>query len=80
MIWLYHAPCSHGPHNFMVGREMPAADANSSCDQPISVRAAYSCPIDTRPNLADAGYGQSAPFRQALTARKLAWAVGIPRG
>jgi hypothetical protein len=26
--------------------------------------------------LADAGYGQSAPFRQALTARKLAWAVG----
>ena len=29
--------------------------------------------------LADAGYGLSAPFRQALTARKLAWAVGIPR-
>src|ERR1700757_203658 len=29
--------------------------------------------------LADAGYGMSAPFRQALTARKLAWAVGIPR-
>src|SRR5664280_1608652 len=29
--------------------------------------------------LADAGYGQSAPFRQALTARGLAWAVGIPR-
>src|SRR5438045_5333668 len=29
--------------------------------------------------LADAGYGQSAPFRQGLTARKLAWAVGIPR-
>jgi len=29
--------------------------------------------------LADAGYGSSAPFRQALTARKLAWAVGIPR-
>ncbi len=29
--------------------------------------------------LADAGYGPSAPFRQALTARKLAWAVGIPR-
>ena len=29
--------------------------------------------------LADAGYGMSAPFRQGVTARKLAWAVGIPR-
>ena len=29
--------------------------------------------------LADAGYGLSAPFRQGLTARKLPWAVGIPR-
>ena len=29
--------------------------------------------------LADAGYGQSTAFRQGLTARKLAWAVGIPR-
>ena len=29
--------------------------------------------------LADAGYGLSAPFRKGLTARKLAWAVGIPR-
>jgi len=29
--------------------------------------------------LADAGYGMSAPFRQGLTARSLAWAVGIPR-
>jgi SRSO17 transposase len=29
--------------------------------------------------LADAGYGISAPFRQGLTARELAWAVGIPR-
>jgi len=29
--------------------------------------------------LADAGYGLSAPFRQGLTTRKLAWAVGIPR-
>jgi hypothetical protein len=29
--------------------------------------------------LADAGYGLSAPFRQGLTARKPAWAVGIPR-
>jgi SRSO17 transposase len=29
--------------------------------------------------LADAGYGSSASFRQGLTARKLSWAVGIPR-
>jgi SRSO17 transposase len=29
--------------------------------------------------LADAGYGLSAPFRQALSARGLHWAVGIPR-
>jgi SRSO17 transposase len=29
--------------------------------------------------LADAGYGLSAPFRQGLTERGLAWAVGFPR-
>ena len=29
--------------------------------------------------LADAGYGLSASFRQALSARGLLWAVGIPR-
>lgn len=29
--------------------------------------------------LADAGYGTSAAFRQALSARGLRWAVGIPR-
>lgn len=29
--------------------------------------------------LADAGYGLSAPFRQALSARGLCWAVGIAR-
>jgi SRSO17 transposase len=29
--------------------------------------------------LADAGYGNSALFRQALTARGLCWAVGIPK-
>jgi SRSO17 transposase len=28
--------------------------------------------------LADAGYGMNAQFRQALTARRLRWAVGIP--
>ena len=30
--------------------------------------------------LADAGYGLSGPFRQALTERGLTWAVGIPGG
>jgi SRSO17 transposase len=29
--------------------------------------------------LADAGYEMGAPFRRGLTARKLNWAVGIPR-
>lgn len=29
--------------------------------------------------LADAGYGLSSSFRQALSARGLCWAVGIPR-
>lgn len=29
--------------------------------------------------LADAGYGISAPFRQALSKRDLSWAVGIPK-
>jgi SRSO17 transposase len=29
--------------------------------------------------LADAGYGMGAQFRQALSARGLAWAVGVPR-
>jgi SRSO17 transposase len=29
--------------------------------------------------LADAGYGLSAPFRQALSVRGLHWAVGIPK-
>jgi SRSO17 transposase len=29
--------------------------------------------------VADAGYGLSAPFRHGLTARKLTWAVGVPR-
>jgi SRSO17 transposase len=29
--------------------------------------------------LADAGYGLSASFRQALSARELCWAVGIPK-
>jgi SRSO17 transposase len=42
-------------------------------DRAIAAGVRFSCV------LADAGYGLSAPFRQGLTARKLAWAVGIPR-
>jgi len=32
-----------------------------------------------RAALTDAGHGMSAPFRQALSARGLGWAVGVPR-
>ena len=39
----------------------------------MSVGVRFGCVV------ADAGYGPSAPFRRGLAARKLAWAVGIPR-
>ncbi|WP_456835392.1 MULTISPECIES: transposase [unclassified Bradyrhizobium] len=42
-------------------------------DRAIAAHVRFGCV------LADAGYGLSAPFRQGLTARGLAWAVGIPR-
>jgi SRSO17 transposase len=47
--------------------------ALTEIDRVIASRVRFGCV------LADAGYGLSAPFRQGLTARKLAWAVGIPR-
>jgi SRSO17 transposase len=47
--------------------------ALAEIDRMISAGVRFGCV------LADAGYGISAPFRQGLTARKLAWAVGIPR-
>jgi hypothetical protein len=47
--------------------------ALSEIDRAIAAGVRFGCV------LADAGYGLSAPFRQGLTARKLAWAVGIPR-
>jgi len=47
--------------------------ALAEIDRLISAGVRFGCV------LADAGYGISAPFRQGLTARKLAWAVGIPR-
>jgi len=40
---------------------------------------ALAASVRFRAVLADAGYGLSAPFRQGLSARGLAWAVGIPR-
>lgn len=42
-------------------------------DRVIAAGACFGCV------LADAGKGPSAPFRQALSARGLCWAVGIPR-
>ena len=47
--------------------------ALAEIDRVIAVGVRFGCV------LADAGYGLSAPFRQGLTARNLAWAVGIPR-
>ena len=47
--------------------------ALAEIDRVIGAGARFGCV------LADAGYGLSAPFRQGLTARSLAWAVGIPR-
>jgi hypothetical protein len=49
----------------------PHALAEIDCITSVGVR--FRCV------LADAGYRLSAPFRQGLTGRKLAWAVGIPR-
>src|SRR5262245_21218842 len=42
-------------------------------DRAIAAGVRFGCVV------ADAGYGLRAPFRQGLTARKLTWAVGIPR-
>src|ERR1700676_5390888 len=47
--------------------------ALAEIDRVIAAGVSFGCV------LADAGYGLSAPFRQGLTARNLAWAVGIPR-
>src|SRR5277367_1683539 len=47
--------------------------ALAEIDRAVAANVRFGCV------LADAGYGLSAPFRQGLTARGLAWAVGIPR-
>src|SRR5450755_4636279 len=60
------------PAEYQTARTKPEI-ALAEIDRMITAGIRFGCV------LADAGYGQSAPFRQALTARKLAWAVGIPR-
>jgi SRSO17 transposase len=60
------------PVEYRTARTKPEI-ALAEIDRIIASGARFGCV------LADAGYGASAPFRQGLTARKLAWAVGIPR-
>jgi SRSO17 transposase len=60
------------PAEYRTARTKPEL-ALLEIDRAIAARVRFGCV------LADAGYGLSAPFRQGLTARKLAWAVGIPR-
>ena len=60
------------PAEYRAARTKPEL-ALAELDRVIAAGVRFGCV------LADAGYGLSAPFRQGLTARKLAWAVGIPR-
>lgn len=60
------------PAEYRTARTKPEM-ALSEIDRVIAAGVRFGCV------LADAGYGMSASFRQGLTDRKLAWAVGIPR-
>src|SRR5450830_510190 len=60
------------PVEYQTARTKPEI-ALAEIDRMIAAGVRFGCV------LADAGYGMSAPFRQGLTARGLAWAVGIPR-
>jgi SRSO17 transposase len=60
------------PAEYRAPRTKPEI-ALAELDRAIAAGVRFGCV------LADAAYGQSAPFRQELTARQLAWAVGIPR-
>jgi SRSO17 transposase len=60
------------PVEHRVARTKPEI-ALAEIDRVIAAGVRFGCV------LADAGYGLSAPFRQGLTSRGLAWAVGIPR-
>jgi SRSO17 transposase len=60
------------PEPFQAPRTKPEI-ALCELDRIIAAGVRFGCV------LADAGYGISAAFRQALSARGLVWAVGIPR-
>src|SRR5216110_3565083 len=60
------------PVEYRMARTKPEV-ALAEIDRVIAAGVRFGCV------LADAGYGLSAPFRQGLTARKLAWALSIPR-
>jgi SRSO17 transposase len=60
------------PDPFQAPRTKPEI-ALAELDRVIAAGVRFGCV------LADAGYGISAAFRQALSARELLWAVGIPR-
>ena len=60
------------PEAFRAARTKPEI-AIAELDRVITAGVRFGCV------LADAGYGISAAFRGALSARGLAWAVGIPR-
>jgi SRSO17 transposase len=60
------------PVEYRAPRSKPEI-ALAEIDRAIAAGVRFGCV------LADAGYGLSAPFRQGLTTRGLAWAVGIPR-
>ena len=64
--------CAGVPLEYQTTRTKPAI-ALAEIDRVTAAGVRFGCV------LADAGYGLSAPFRQGLTARNLAWAVGIPR-
>ena len=60
------------PVEYRAARTKPEV-ALAEIDRVIAAGVRFGCVV------ADAGYGLSARFRQGLTARKLSWAVGIPR-
>jgi SRSO17 transposase len=60
------------PETFQTYRTKPEI-AIEEIDRAIAAGVRFGCV------LADAGYGLSASFRQALSTRDLCWAVGIPR-
>ncbi|HEX7743338.1 MAG TPA: IS701 family transposase, partial [Sphingobium sp.] len=60
------------PEQFRQPRTKPEL-AIEEIDRVVAAGARFGCV------LADAGYGLSASFRQALSARGLCWAVGIPK-